>query len=501
MIRRCGFMLLLVFTAVLRVQAQNEDFNAFRERMLSGYSDFRKGILERYAEFLDEAWKEYETMTGRRRVTQPKPVVVPVYTPPAEPVAPVQATPQEIEPVKPIDPVVPVEPDGVQTQPKVPDVPTAPKLPETPKVPSVPTPSVPQIRFELYGLQLAVPAPKLEATLHSANQQEVVAFWKKLNESGLKQSVETLQQHAANYRLGDWCTFKAVEAYSQKWAKGNKHAERVMMQYLLLCMGYDVRIAIAGGEVYLMLPFEQQVYENTYLMDNDKKYYIYPKNIHNGSSIYSCSIPADIDCGRGMDLIINPAYRLPKSYQSFSVSNGLLSVQGEVNKNVISLQQEYPSMDIYCYAASIADEEVRKTVVTQLRSQLQGMTKNEAANALLHFVQKAFDYKTDGQQFGDGIEKSFFFDETLYFPYCDCEDRSIFYSYLVRELLGLDVLLVGYPGHECTAVALPQAPTIYTSFIYESKTYYICDPTYMGADIGMCMPDYVNMIPKIEEWY
>ena len=471
------------------LQAQTDDFKAFRERMLSDYSDFRKGIMERYVEFLDEAWAEYETMAGRRRVAQPKPVVAPVYTPPTKPVEPVQVTPQEPEPTIPIVPV------------RQPTEPVVPKAPTTPIVPSVPSSSTPQIRFELYGLQLAVPAPKLEATLHSASQQDVVVFWKQLNESGMTQSVEVLQQHAVNYRLGDWCTFKAVETYSQKWAKGNKRAERVMMQYLMLSMGYDVRMAVANGEVYLMLPFEQQVYENTYLTVNENKYYLYPKSVPSGSSIYSCAIPADIDCGRGMNLIINPAYRLPKAKQAFSVSNGSLAVQGEVNRNVIALQQEYPSMDVYCYAASVADEEVRKSVVNQLRGQLQGMSENEAANALLHFVQKGFEYKTDGQQFGDGVEKSFFFDETLYFPYCDCEDRSIFYAYLVRELLGLDVVLVGCPGHECTAVALSTPPSTYTSFTYKGKTYYICDPTYIGADIGMCMPDYVKVRPEVEEWY
>ena len=71
----------------------------------------------------------------------------------------------------------------------------------------------------------------------------------------------------------------------------------------------------------------------------------------------------------------------------------------------------------------------------------------------------------------------------------------------MREILGLDVLLVGYPGHECTAVALSEAPPSSTGFIYKGKMYYICDPTYIGADIGMCMPDYVDEKPKVEEWY
>ena len=479
-------ILLFVLIAAQALQAQTDDFNAFRNRMLSDYQDYRKGVMERYEEFLDAAWKEYETMAGKRRVTQPKPAVAPVYTPPTEPVAPVSVTPKEPEPVN---------------VPEVPDISDVPKTPVVPKVPSVPSPNTPQIHFVLYGLQLAVPAPRLDATLHSATQRDVVAFWKQVNESDTKKCVEALQQYARNYRLGDWCTFKAVEAYSKKWAKGNKYAERVMMQYIMLSMGYDVRIAVADNEVYLMLPFEQQVYGNPYLTVNDARYYLYPNGLSGGSGIYTCNIPADTECGKQMDLIINPACLLPKDNHTFTVSYGSLSARGGVNKNVIALQQEYPSMDIYCYAASVADEEVRRSVVSQLKSQVEGMSEAEAANALLHFVQSAFEYKTDGQQFGDGVEKSFFFDETLYFPYCDCEDRSIFYAYLVKEILGLDVVLVGYPGHECTAVALSVAPPSYTGFTYKGKPFYVCDPTYIGADIGICMPDYVDIQPEIEEWY
>lgn len=481
---------MFVLLAAQTLQAQTDDFKAFRERMLSDYQDFRKGIMERYVEFLDAAWAEYETMSGRRRVTTPKPVVAPVYTPPAEPQG--EKTPT-VE--------VPQEP----ATPKIPSTPTVPKMPSVPKVPS--TPPLGEelgggtIRFTLYGLQLAVPAPKVEATLRSAEQQEVVHFWKQVNDSHIKPCVESLEQHAADYRLGDWCTFKMVEAYCTRWAEGNEQASRVLMQYLMLSMGYDVRLAVANGELYLMLPFNQQVYANTYLTVNNTKYYLYPKNLPSGSRIYSCAVPADVDCGRGMDLIVNPAYRLPRSNQPFALSHGNLSVQGNVNKNVIALQQEYPSMDICCYAASVPDAEVRRSVVSQLKEQLTGMNEAQAANALLHFVQSAFEYKTDGQQFGEGVEKSFFFDETLYFPYCDCEDRSIFYAYLVREILGLDVLLVGYPGHECTAVALSAPPQTYTSFNYKGRTYYICDPTYIGADIGMCMPDYRDEQPEVEEWY
>ena len=68
----------------------------------------------------------------------------------------------------------------------------------------------------------------------------------------------------------------------------------------------------------------------------------------------------------------------------------------------------------------------------------------------MNFVQTAFVYEYDDKVWG--TDRSFFADECLYYPYCDCEDRSILFSRLVRDLLGLDVVLIYYPGHLATAV-------------------------------------------------
>ena len=115
-------ILLLALLTLQGVQAQTDDFKAFRAQMLSDYQDFRKGIMERYVEFLDAAWAEYETMAGRRRVTTPKPMVAPVYTPPAAPQTPVNIAPKEPTPV---------------VMPKEPEVPTIPENPSVPQIPSI----------------------------------------------------------------------------------------------------------------------------------------------------------------------------------------------------------------------------------------------------------------------------------------------------------------------------------------------------------------------------
>ena len=113
---------------------------------------------------------------------------------------------------------------------------------------------------------------------------------------------------------------------------------------------------------------------------------------------------------------------------------------------------------------------------------------------LLNFVQTAFVYEYDDKVWGG--DRAFFAEESLYYPYCDCEDRSILFSRLVRDLLGLKVLLVYYPGHLATAVCFTDNVTgDYISL--NNQKYVVCDPTYIGAPVGATMPDMDNGKAKV----
>ena len=69
----------------------------------------------------------------------------------------------------------------------------------------------------------------------------------------------------------------------------------------------------------------------------------------------------------------------------------------------------------------------------------------------MKFVE-TFEYKLDSEMWGVA-DRAFFPDETLHYPYRDCEDGAILFTRLVRDLLGLPSALVYYPGHLAAAVA------------------------------------------------
>ena len=137
------------------------------------------------------------------------------------------------------------------------------------------------------------------------------------------------------------------------------------------------------------------------------------------------------------------------------------------------------------YANSPMDQTVKEGLYPVLWEKLKGKSELSSMERLLNWVQTAFVYEYDDKVWG--YDRAFFAEESLFYPYCDCEDRSILLSRLVRDLLGLKVILVFYPGHLAMAVHFTQE--VKGDYIMlDGNKYVICDPTYINAPVGRTMP-------------
>lgn len=165
------------------------------------------------------------------------------------------------------------------------------------------------------------------------------------------------------------------------------------------------------------------------------------------------SPPTDRDLGRNVDLIINDL-RLPEKMKEFDLQQGQLHITGTYNENLMPVLYKYPQMATEDFATSVVSPQTRADIVKQFKIQLAGKSELEAVNALLRFTQSAFRYATDDAF--HGFEKPYFFEEMLHYAKCDCEDRSIFYTYLLWNVLGVENHLIAYPGHESASVCLSE---------------------------------------------
>ena len=479
---------------ILSADAQDigNSFSEFRNKMLNEFQEHRKRVFDNYETFLEGVWRDYDTFRAAPSpFVKPKPAEQPQVQPDS------QTAPELPQPVQPEVSIIPEPQPKPELQPK--PEPESPVIsPTQPKI-SVPevTPQIDYLTFDFYGATIQIPRAYV-SNPRSLNGSDLATSWKELKQTtAVKSATKALAAKAEAMSLPDWYVMELVTRYAITAAGGQLTDGAVLMvHHILSSMGYNVRLASSEQGLLLLTGIEQMVYARTYVTINDVRYYVCLRD--DCETLRTCDLPADADLGKSLDLVIHRAPLIPSRMHDFSVGNGRLSVSGQVDANLIEMLRKYPQMPIPCYAASSLQTDMRRSIVGQLRNQIQGMSQVDAVNALLHFVQSSFEYATDDQQFG--YEKPFFLEELFYWPKCDCEDRSVLYVYLLRECLGMDSHLINYPGHECAAVCLSE-PLNGTYYDYEGCRYYISDPTYIGAYTGMCMPDYRQTPPKIEPWY
>ena len=184
--------------------------------------------------------------------------------------------------------------------------------------------------------------------------------------------------------------------------------------------------------------------------------------------------------------------------------NGDFSFTITSNKNYIDFYDTYPSSTINnnfmsrwaMYANTPMEGGIKDQLYPPMKAKLQGLSQKEAVQQLMWWIHGAID--TEGKiknancflyNYDDnvwGYDRNFFAEETLFYPYCDCEDRSILLSHLVRDLLDLDVVLVYYPGHLAMAVNFTE-PVKGDYVMLDGRKFIVCDPTYIGCHVGETM--------------
>ncbi len=172
------------------------------------------------------------------------------------------------------------------------------------------------------------------------------------------------------------------------------------------------------------------------------------------------------------------------------------SIELPYNSAHVAYMDDIPMTIFPIYFASPIAIEAQQIFNAKLNELKQQYTPVQFIDIILNFVQTAFDYKTDDQQFG--YEKYFYPEEVIAYPYSDCEDRSALFAWLVTTYTDAKVVGLQYEGHLATAVCFGDDTNVFGDmFSYGGKKYYVCDPTYINASIGMTMPQFKDMMPKI----
>jgi len=473
---------LLVFTLPVFVMpaitAAESEYEKWKKQEMGSYQSFKDERDKAFTSFLKKQWKEYKLYSGEKLFEKPKPIKLPVA--PLEDTSPIKGK-------------------------------VVARIPAPAAIPFKPAPEVKPLHEKKKGMLLGINFygkeaefyydKKLKVSLGSRIDRKAISkSWEALSLADYDGLLVQTRDFKHETRLNDWGFHRLLYRVGEGiYGKNQDNNISIFVWFMLSKADYEAKVAYNDDKVFLLLPSKNKIFAAPYLTIGGKRFYaisVDGKKKKLGSLYtYQGKYPG---ANQPMDYNINvtPAIKtkVVNKNLSFKYRGKTHDLHIEYNTLIPAFFEHYPQTEFEVYFDASVSEEAGKSLTKALKPLVEGKSEGEAVNLIMRFVQTAFKYKTDDKQFGR--EKYLLPEETLFYPFSDCEDRSILFAYLVKNLTGLEVVGLHYPNHMATAVRFSD-DIKGDAVMHNGKRYIVCDPTYVNADIGKAMPQFKGVKPKI----
>lgn len=461
---RFGLFSLVILLTCTSVYGQS--FADFKRVQSESFSKFRDKKDSEFNKYLQSQWEEYNAYISPSMYEKPKPKAVPALS---------EKKPQNVGP----NLLITIKPPVVKNV-----------------IPPVKTVKDYDVSFAFYGTTLGFDMDKKikNANFYPRNQKGIVNFFSVMATSDYDDMLNRIKLTCKQMNLNDWGAYLLVERLSRTLFTSPDNA-KLFSWFMFNKLGYRVKVALgADRHVVLLHEIKGKMYSTPNYTLGEKKFYVIAKyNKGSIGSIYTYKQDYP-DATKALDFELKSLPVLEKNIQTKSVSfkeyGKLYSAAYSYNKNLINFMDSYPQVDYDVFFNAPFEYDTYKEIAGDIKKYTDNKKASEALNFVLHFVQNAFKYERDNEQFGR--EKVMFAQETLYYDKSDCEDRAVLYARLVKELFGISVVGVKYKDHMSTALHVPMQGD---SVKVTGQRYVLADPTYINASLGQSIPKYKSIIP------
>ncbi|MBW6459772.1 MAG: hypothetical protein K0B08_04290 [Bacteroidales bacterium] len=453
-------------------QKEFDDFSRTIQQDSDAFSRKNDSI---FLEFLLQSWETFDAFKSEAPM-RPKPKEQPVK----------EKSDMHMHPIKPGDIRTPAEELRIEQGKRESTDAASPAKGYT---------AAPSLALDFYGSEVMIIPPREKLPrLRQVSPMYFVEFFEEAARSDVfSENVRLLQHQAKELDLNDWgliCLLKsAAESIFQDY-----NDQVLFIWFGMIRCGFDVRTGYDKNTVYLLAPSSQVLYNTVYFVINKKKYFLLKignkeADIANLNA-YEADYPGNT---LPISLIV---HALPKLSENKIVRNIFYHKEFAINtdQHLVDYFSGFPECDLVVSLTAPLSFLSRASFKIEIEPMIEGKNDYQKVEYLLKLMQYGFPYKTDEEQFGR--ENYLFAEEVLFYPYSDCEDRTALLARLVELFTGLETIAICYPDHVTLGVRFSVKQNgAYVE--YKGNQYYICDPTYIGAEIGMLMPDYQGVNPDI----
>ena len=462
------------------------EMDSFRMKKWQEFQEYRKRKNRELMSYMSEKWIEIPTEKPIPAPKRPDPVVPPTVS---------QKDDQKGKTIEIPHGNVVKSTKPQQTKPQSP----VPPLPEEIKQPQLSRQAI-----NLFGTSCNVAINEnFKLLLPDISEKSVVKMWEEFEKGHFSQITIDCFNLKEQMRLNGWCMLNLCKKIADKIEGQDTNESAVLLSYLMNEQGYDVQLCrINDNKLVPIFTSSVELCQIPKMQVGGKIYHLFGVNdefskVHLFEKMKYFTEVEPINFDHAMYISFSSSQSSPQTFTS--TFNEKMTTTVRSNKSLIQYYNSLPLINDWSfYARQPMFPSTKAQIIPALKRTVAGKNEIDAANDIIHFVQSAFTYKADSIQFGR--ERIFYKEELFYYSGSDCEDRSVLFSDLIHEILGLDVVLLYYPWHMATAVKF-NTPFNGHYIMVDKQKYMICDPTCRYSEVGFCHSDYRNEVPQIYRIY
>lgn len=326
----------------------------------------------------------------------------------------------------------------------------------------------------------------------SLSQDNIAAFYTHLNQSNYQPIIEALSQYKQTHQPDDWLFYQLIRKTAQELSPKAENYERYTLYkwFLLQHCGYDVLLTVSNNIILFYVQSDENIYNIPSRISHNKQYvclnyHDYGRIDFSKTRFTEIALPALAHSSSFSYRVTQLPDFSAKAYEEkdirFTYRANEYEFRVRLNPQVKSLFANYPVVDYSYYFNIPLSRETYASLIPSLQKTLKGMSRKKGLDYLMHFTRYAFSFEKDSEHFGK--EKRMSAEETLLYPYSDCEDRAALFFCLVKEIYDLPMLVLVFPEHVTIAVQFDTP--LGRPILYKGKNYYVCEPTPQKKDLRL----------------
>jgi hypothetical protein len=505
----------IVIYVLLFAFLQAESFEDYKKAQAQEFKMYQDKEDKEFAKLLSEEWKSFDISYKEKLQNRPKPIATPKIDSATNIKQTTKSKPVKIKKISSTNAKIPKKIDIPRKKidiPKpqfvdsssvdAPDLKTKIKDKLKEKIKDKAKEKIKdnflkykKVNVNFFGLKVSVEFDKkMLFYLYDVDEKSIAKFWNTISSTDYKPLISNLNELFLKYNFNDWGRYLFLQELGNVMYGNNHNKSNLFTWFVLNKMHYNVRVGFNKQKTYLLSTFSHKLYQIAFFNLNNKDYYVltskgrltrvsniktFKQNYKNANKSFNFNMKKDIILGKS-NKFKNIKVELNNKKYKFKLV---------YNQNRINFYRYMPQSEYDVYLSRNINNDFSFSILNALKPLVENKSEIDATNIILRFVQLAFKYKTDDAQFS--YEKVMFPEETLYYPYSDCEDRAIMFKFLVNKLLDLKVVSIKFPNHLSSAVSF-STKVKGSSVIHKNKKYIMADPTYINSSVGMMAPQYKN---------